>query len=193
MSLLYPDALPYHVTIGDEEFEIRPQYYIILGILKILQNEELEPGEQAAFSIDVFYGDETKPTDPEAAMKALQEFIERGSWSNGYQGKPAKEELLDWEYDAPFIWASMKQAYPFWDWSDAHWWEFKAAFDSLPETTKIKEVMRIRSMEITSEMDATTARNVREMKNHYRINRGAAAKHKTAKEIEAELKRKAGV
>lgn len=185
MSMLYPGALPEAVEVDGSVFAIRPQYYIALEIMRILGDPSLDRGIGLAASLDLFYVDAI-PTDIENAAAAMFEFITRGSWDNGYKGKATKVRILDWEIDAPFIWASMKQAYPFWDWSQAHWWEFKAAFDSLPSDSKIKEVMSIRQRTESKDMSADQKKALKEVKAAYALAAGGSGR-RTAKEIEAEL------
>lgn len=194
MSLLYPDALPKTVWVNGYEYAVRWKFYVVLTIIKILDNftpfegEELLSADRIFLALDLFYVDDI-PLNVDAAFRAMQEFIKRGSWDNGYQGKRADEPVLDWELDAPFIWASMKQAYPFWDWSEAHWWEFKAAFDSLPATSKIKEVMEIRLRNTSSEMSSKEREAIYELKRAYALPKKGVSRRKAA-DIEAELKEK---
>ena len=193
MSILYPNALPEAVCINGTDYRIRPQFYIILEIIQILngaRDQGLTPAERMALALELFYRD--APPDATTAIQAMQEFTAKGSWDNGYTGRRTgdTEQILDWDIDAPFIWASLKQAYPFWDWSQAHWWEFKAAFDSLPASSKIKEVMRIRAQKIDSKMDREQQEELRELKRAYSLEKRAAPKRR-AKDIEAELKARA--
>lgn len=196
MSLLYPDALPKTVCIDGEEHAIRWKFYAILTIMQILdtsipfEGEDLLPEDRVLLALDFFYRDDS-PRNLNGATEAMLEFIRRASWDNGYEGKQAKEHVLDWELDAPFIWASMKQTYPFWDWSEAHWWEFKAAFDSLPASSKIKEVMAIRLRKVDSKMSPREREALHEMKRAYALPVRARARRKAA-DIEAELKAKVG-
>ena len=188
MSLLYPDALPRSVCIHGAEYAIRWQYYITLEILKIFDDDELEVEAKAGLVLDLFYADKM-PDDAAAAFQAMQEFINRGSWDNGYRGKKQSGRLVDFEIDAPFIWASFRQAYPAWDWSDAHWHEWKAAFDSLPSTSKVKEVMQIRAQETTGKMDAKHREAIEEAKRAFALP-DKNLQGRRATDIEAELKRK---
>ena len=100
---------------------------------------------------------------------------------------------MDWEIDAPFIWASMKQAYPFWNFENAHWWEFKAAFDALADTAKINEVIKIRLKEITSDMTAGQKKAWASLKRQYALPEkpGEKLTKRSADDIEADLRRQA--
>lgn len=196
MSLLYPGALPETVCIDGEDYSVRWKFYAILTILKILDNstpfegEDLSLEGRMVLALDFFYRDSI-PHNWGGALEAMFEFIRRASWDNGYKGKEADEHVLDWEIDAPFIWASMKQAYPFWDWGEAHWWEFKAAFDSLPAASKIKEVMSIRLRKFDAGMNSKEREALHELKRAYSLPVRSQSKRRAA-DIEAELKAKVG-
>lgn len=183
-----PDGFPQTVEIDGEAYGIRWQYYIILNILKTLQDEELNEWIRINLVLDLFFVDRI-PEDIVQAFGAMMAFINAGTWSNGYVGHEELQTCMDWDIDAPFIWASMKQAYPYWDWSQAHWWEFKAAFDSLPDDAKINSVIRIRAMKLHKDMSAEQKQAVRELKEMYAL----PVKRRSAKEIEAELKARVGV
>jgi hypothetical protein len=183
--MLYPDALPKVVCIDGVDYPIRYQYYIVLEIIKVLEDFDLSDIERIYVSLDLFY--KKIPKDTQKALKAMELFIAKGSWTNGYQGKEENQNVLSFELDAPFIWASMKQTYPFWDWSQAHWWEFKAAFDSLPSTTKIKEIIQIRLQKIDSKMDKQTAKSIRELQKYYALPVKNIPARRKAVDIEAEL------
>lgn len=191
MSLLRPDDLPYSVTVDGVEYDILPQYFIILEIFKLMDDDMLSDYNKARYMLELFYAD-TVPPDTQHAFDAMWEFIRRGNWDNGYRGKESNRRVLDWEVDAPFIWASMKQAYPLWDWSNAHWWEWKAAFDSLPATAKISEVMQIRTQKIDGKMESKAREALRELKRAYALPAKDTGDRRTAAEIEAELKASLG-
>ena len=197
MSLLYPNAPPKAVCIDGQDHAIRWKFYAILTVIKILDNstpfegEKLIPEDRVALALDLFYRDGI-PRNLSGAAEAMFEFIRRASWDNGYEGKKTDGRVLDWDLDAPFIWASMKQAYPFWDWREAHWWEFKAAFDSLPASSKIKEVIAIRLRKVDSKMSSKEQEALHELKRAYALPIKTQSKRKAA-DIEAELKAKVGV
>lgn len=192
MSLLYPDSLPKSVTVNGNEYEIRWEYYIILEILKIYSDKTLSDNERAYFILDLFYEDSI-PANTEDALKAVNAFVDGASWDNGYVNEEKSDRrVMDWDMDAPFIWASMKQTYPFWDFSNAHWWEFKAAFDALPDTAKINEVIKIRLKEITGDMTSEQRKAWMTLKKQYELPDASGEKtNRSAKDIEADLKRQA--
>jgi len=191
MSLLRPDDLPYSVTVDGVEYGILPQYFIIIEIFALMEDDTLSDHVKARHMLDLFYAD-VVPPDARHALDAMWEFIRRGSWNNGYRGKESNERVIDWELDAPFIWASMKQAYPLWDWSKAHWWEWKAAFDALPATAKINEVLQIRTQKIDGKMEPRARDTLRELKRAYALPDKGAGDRRTAAEIEADLKASLG-
>ncbi|GEM_PF-5524183 len=193
MSLLYPDSLPKSVIVDDIEYEIRWQYYVVLELLKLFSDRTMSDNEKAYFIFDLFYVG-IVPENKEYALKAVTAFIDGGSWDNGYESEEKSDRpVMDWNIDAPFIWASMKQTYPFWDWSQAHWWEFKAAFDALPDTAKINEIIRIRLKSITGDMTSEQRKAWVALKKQYALPERPGEKYtdRSAQDIEADLKRQA--
>jgi len=193
MSILYPNSLPKSVFVDDVEYSIRSEYYIVLEIIRIIGDTELDEQTKMFFILDLFFVDDV-PEDLQLSYTAIINFIDKASWSNGYKRKYTDDtEVMSWEIDAPFIFASMKQAYPYWDWSNAHWWEFKACFDSLPDNAKINEIIKLRSMKITSDMSPDIKRDLLEVKKVYALPKKQQAEHKTAKQLEEELIERAKV
>ena len=69
---------------------------------------------------------------------------------------------MDYEKDADIIYASFMHAYGidlFKERGRLPWWKFVALFHALPENTKIREVIKIRQMD----MPAATSRNQKEI------------------------------
>lgn len=193
MSLLYPDFSPKSVLVDGEEYDIRWQYYIALEIIRLFSDTTMTDQDKAYLIINLFYAEDV-PSDISNALKAVNTFIDGGTWDNGYESEEKDNvRIMDWDIDAPFIWASMKQSYPAWDWSNAHWWEFKAAFDALPETAKINEVIKIRLKKITGDMTSEQRKAWKALKKQYALPERAGEKYKerSAQDIEADLKRQA--
>jgi hypothetical protein len=190
VSILYPDSLPLAVCVDGVDYPIRPEFYIVLETIAIMKNDELPVKIRLEQMFDLFYKD-TIPQNIDSALDALLQFVNAGSWSNGYQSKNKSDNLLDWEKDAPFIWASMKQTYPNWDFTHAHWFEFKACFDSLPDNCKINDVIRIRNTKITSSMGKEQREAMQELKQMYALPKKKNVKSKSPRELEAELKKRA--
>jgi hypothetical protein len=190
MSILYPNSLPYAVCVDGVDYPIRPEFYIVLELISLMKNDELPAKKRLEQMFDLFYKDAI-PQNIDSALDALLQFINAGSWSNGYQSKQKSDTLLDWEKDAPFIWASMRQTYPSLDFTHAHWFLFKACFDSLPDNCKINDVIRIRATKITSSMSKEQRESMQELKQIYALPKKKSVKQKSPKELEAELKKRA--
>lgn len=65
--------------------------------------------------------------------------------------QPSRERILDFRLDEEYIYASFRQAYGMdlhRESGRLHWKTYLALFQGLPEDTKIREVMRIRAMEL---------------------------------------------
>lgn len=85
-----------------------------------------------------------------------------------------QKKAVDFEQDSDYIYASFMEAYGL-DLVDCqgklHWKKFMALFQGLPEKTKIKEVMRIRGMEMpeATKNNQKEIQNLMELKSYYAL------------------------
>lgn len=87
-------------------------------------------------------------------------------------GPPKK--LMDFEADSDYIYASFKQAYDMdllKERGRLEWRRFCELLDGLPENTKLKEVMRIRAMEVPepTKYNWKERQNILQLKAHYAL------------------------
>lgn len=83
-------------------------------------------------------------------------------------------KTVDFTQDANYIFASFKQAYNIdLQASKIHWNAFTALFSSLPESTKIREIMSIRARPIPArnKHNATEIQNLLKLKEFYALHR----------------------
>lgn len=85
-----------------------------------------------------------------------------------------QKKTVDFEQDSDYIYASFMEAYGL-DLVDCqgklHWKKFMALFQGLPEKTKIKEVMRIRAMDMpeAGKHNQKEIQNIMELKSYYAL------------------------
>jgi len=133
-----------------------------------------------------FYADEIPP-DLQKALEACFEFIVAGNYQSHGKNKPSSDDampLYDFQADHQLIYASMCQAYGE-AWRDWHWWAWKAAFDHLPESTPIKQVIAIRARKPDKYMSGKERANLSELKELYRLNKATEELEMTPAEIES--------
>lgn len=185
MNLLY-SKLPDYVEVSGVEYKINVRYTYILKIFEIIEDNEQSDEEKTIGILSLFYKEKI-PDDIEAAINAVFEFIGAGSYQTNYRGKGSGKALFLYTRDHQLIWASMAQTYGLdWKHHQLHWWEFKAAFDNLPEDTPIKSVIRIRGKKIKAKMSSEEKQDLLDAKQMYSLD-GNIEKQQTAAEIEKEL------
>jgi hypothetical protein len=174
--------------VDGEKYQVNYYYHAILKIIDLLGSGEWSDEEKIPQALGLFYLGNI-PGDVEAALNALFSFIGKGSYQTNYRrGQGNNKILYDYQKDQQLIWASMAQTYGL-DWTSRrlHWWEFKAAFDNLPEDTPIKNVIRIRSTKIKTKMSSEEKQQLLELKEIYALEGGAGAPQMTAQELEKQL------
>lgn len=85
-----------------------------------------------------------------------------------------QQKLMDFEADSEYIYASFRQAYGMdllKERGKLQWRRFCELVDGLPEKTKLKEVMRIRAMEIPepTRYNQKERQNIMELKAYYAL------------------------
>lgn len=179
--LLYPD-LSHSVTIDGIEYEVNTKYFIVLKILE-LSKKDLKETIKAKLFLDLFYKDGFGD-NPLLALEAMWAWIQDGNLKINSIDEEESEPVLDYLKDDQFIFASMCQTYGE-VWKNWHWYEWKAAFDNLPDNTPIKQIMSIRGQKIKSSESAEEKIRIRKLKKIYSL--GEENKNRTGDEILAEL------
>lgn len=179
MNLLKPLRTT-KINIDGKDYKIRYQFYYILEILKILDNKKLNEETKVTYILDYFY--EKMPNNLEKAVKELFNFIGEGNYKTNLKSEP-KEPDFSWDKDHQIIWASMTQVYGN-SWKNWHWFEFKAAFDNLPQDSPINRVIEIRTQKIDPKMNIKEKQKIKELKDYYSL---GEEKKETPKDIEERL------
>lgn len=145
-------GLPKSVNLGEEEYEIRTDYSVILDIFEVLNDAELTNAEKCQCVILIFYVDYEKiPTFLyEEAIKQCFAFIDGGERKNA-QKMP---KLMDWEQDFPLIVSAVNRVIgedirtidydPQENKGGLHWYTFKSAFQEIGGDCLFSQVINIR-------------------------------------------------
>lgn len=132
---------PYWVTVGKRRYRLRPYFNRVLAAVDVLQDENLVMRDKIDTANALLYRIPRKgrPDLLEAALTLLL--------GKGRGGK--SEPVFDFGQDAGYIYAAFRQAYGI-DLFRArlHWWEFVALFESLPDNTRMAQIINIRSQPI---------------------------------------------
>ncbi len=127
--------LPMALNFGGRDWEINTDYRDILNILVAFEDEELNDSEKVYVCLKNIYVDYDEiPRDMmQQAYDAAIEFIDHG---HPDEKKPSKK-TMDWEQDAPLIFAAVNTVAGFEVRSKdyIHWWTFMGYFMEIKETT----------------------------------------------------------
>lgn len=187
------DALPYSVTIDDDEVEVNTDFRSMMITEMLILNPEISKEDKVAQVFYNFYGENIPVWNlDESAKKFLwfylcgepEEAERRASGSSG-----RIKRIYDFEYDAPLIYAAFLSQYGI-DLQEIeylHWWKFKAMFNSLRNSLFV-EVMQCRAVKITKNMGKEQKAYYQRMKDLYRLPDGKnVTESKKEKELIAAL------
>ena len=141
------------VELGKMKFLINPAFDIVLEIQRLFAEEELTERDKVeqALSMLVVNGRRLRTLGIKAKVDLLHEIYRQCINTRKHPPSRKNIKVLDFEYDGGYIYSSFMLDYGI-DLIDEQgrlpWKKFIALFQGLSENTKIREVMRIRSMDI---------------------------------------------
>lgn len=130
--------LPESVEINGKEFEIEPDFRIILTILSSFEDGELNPEERAEIMLNLFYSDpgELSPEDLEEALKKAVWFIDGGDTAEEEFKPVSRKPVMSWTQDEKMIFSAVNSSAGFEvravDY--LHWWTFLSYFSAVSES-----------------------------------------------------------
>ena len=175
MGFLTDYQIPY-VEYKGRSYKINVAYDSILNIQRMYKEEqELDGAEKLDIAVGILI-DSGKPERLTYAEKCeLLELIYREHVNVKERPKVGKQKkVLDFEEDGEYIYASFMQDYGI-DLIEQQgklaWKKFIALFQGLSEKTKIKEVMKIRGMDIPSpnKHNQKEIKQITELKMYYAL------------------------
>ena len=156
---------------------VNPAFDIVLEIQRMYREASLTELEKAqcALQMMVLNTWNLKLYTPEEQLELLEEICKNFiSTKKRPQLRPASVPVLDFEEDGDYIYASFMQEYGI-DLIDAQgklpWRKFLYLFNGLSADTKIKQVMRIREMEVPpfNGKNAKQIQEINELKSYYAL------------------------
>lgn len=151
-------------------------YDNILLLQKLYGEDELDAGDKIVQALKMLTKDRFKVwllTDLEKAE--LLEKITKEKISLPERSHIGKQQkLMDFDVDSEYIYASFRQAYGMdllKERGRLQWRRFCELLDGLPEKTKLKEVMRIRAMDVPepTKYNQKERQNIMELKAYYAL------------------------
>lgn len=166
----------YLVEFGPSEYLVNPSFDVILDIQSLYREEGLNSLDKLNQALRMLGVSERKICGlPISERKELLELIYR-QFVNTRKHAPSNQKLplMDFEHDSEYIYASFMLDYGI-DLVDQQgclsWRKFIALFQGLSEHSKIREVMRIRSMDVPRYNGKNTKeiQQIQELKSFYAL------------------------
>lgn len=156
---------------------VNPAFDIVLEIQKLYREEELTDFEKMdqALAMLVVNDWNLKLFSVAEKKELLDEIIRRHiQTKKRHQPNQNKMTVLDFEEDGDYIYASFMQDYQIdliEEQGKLPWKKFMYLFNGLSDQTKIKQVMRIRSMDIPeyNGKNGKYIQEIRELKSYYTL------------------------
>lgn len=173
------DDLPYTVMVAGVQIPIAADYRTGILFEQTLSDPGMPDDEKLNTVLALYYGNDIFQLLSD--METVQEALDRIMWfyrcgadepeetGNG-GGASGKEPPFSYEHDAGYIYAAFVEAYGI-DLTKnrLHWWQFRALFLGLPETTLFCRIMGYRTMEIPAKMPKEKKRFYQRMKRIYKL------------------------
>lgn len=169
MNLLY-DPLPEAVLVAGHAYRIYTDYRDWMRFFAMQEDASGTPRQKLLLSLD-WYKERPPIQYLEASIQALMQFAQREQYKRQTEARHTSERLLDWSYDAPYLYAAFLSVYRL-DLirvEHLHWHVFLAMLDGLPDDTPIKQRMQYRSVNLAAVKDPQERRRIAAIQDKIRI------------------------
>lgn len=167
---------------------INTDFRYMLQIDALLRDKEIPGREKIMLALGIFYKQPEKITDVEKSVDDLLDFFLCGEKPKQGSGGGSGKRIYDFEQDAPYIYASFRQAYGINLATDSlHWWEFTALFSALPDDCIMSKIMSYRGMDLKG-MKGKQKRFYEDMQARYRLDRQDEPQYNSTQDRDAAYK-----
>ena len=170
--------IPCNKVITDKsKFVINPAYDTVLEVQKLYKEDTLTEFEKIDQTLKMLVRNKwnLRLLNPEEKQKLLSVITKRYvEVEKRSQIKKSPFPVLDFEKDGDYIYASFMQAYKI-DLIEEQgrlpWKKFLYLFNGLPADTKLKQIMRIRQMQVPeyNGKNSKEIQEINEMKSYYAL------------------------
>ncbi|WP_078577326.1 Gp15 family bacteriophage protein [Salipaludibacillus agaradhaerens] len=179
------DPLVTSFLYGDKEYSIDLAFDNVLDVFDVLNDSTLRDHEKADTCLALLLGNDNYEKDKLVEIWNLiyEEFIkneEKQPIEYDLKGNPMpvkedeeKEQLIDLDKDAQYIYASFRQAYDINllnEQGRLHWQEFQALLHGLPDDTILKRIIQIRGWKPSKGDSADYKEAMRKLQKVYALN-----------------------
>jgi hypothetical protein len=157
------DALPTQW----QGFLIKTDFRQVLKFFKLIKDKRFNEKEKSLIILKLFF--EEVPDSAEV-WDFIKWYINLGQDDNQEQEQGNEKKVFDFGADHGRIYSAFLQVYNI-DLTNVnlHWWAFMQLLESIPDNTKLMSVIKIRQEKIKPNQDKEYARQLRKLKNMYRI------------------------
>ena len=144
--MTFCEGLPYTVKWSGRRWRIRPAFDNVLCALRTLDDTDLPPDERRNIALAYLMDGDYRNAD--GLLNAVLETLDLVPKQSD---KPKGERALDLYLDTPYIYAAFMQAYGidlYEQRGKLHWLKFHALLSSIPQCTRLSDIMQIRTREV---------------------------------------------
>jgi hypothetical protein len=164
-----------HVWHENRYYTVNPSYDIVLDLQKVYRDSRLNDIDKINTALRMLI---VRPKrihmSTNQKMNLLQAIYDQCIKIPERHSPKNQQKVFDFEFDGEYIYSSFMEEYGI-DLIEQrgklHWKKFLALFQGLSEKTKIREVMKIRSMEIPSpnRHNRKEIQSIMELKSYYAL------------------------
>ncbi len=157
------------LSISGEEYEIRTDFRVWINVSEIFSSSTLSSAEKIIKIFSLIFSSNTLPPSIDEALKSIGGFLSPFSPSIGEKGSGGGKPSFSFSHDGGYIYAAFLSQYGI-DLTSAHlhWWRFLALFFAL-DSCKFTEIVKIRTLDLSTIKDPNEKRFIRKLKRLYRL------------------------
>lgn len=167
MSIL-TEKLPDYIEVNNKKYPINSDFRHWIKVTGIVFGNDSEFKKLANVFCEVF--SELPDAPAGEILSAVMSFYSPPQKINATENNKAGKRQYDFDYDAELIYSAFLQQYGI-DLScvKMHWWQFKALFDGLNDSTQFIKVVGYRSIKLSDIKDKEQKKYYRKMKQLYKL------------------------
>lgn len=160
----------------NRNYNVCCSFDVVLEVQRMYKDDRLTDMDKVNQALSMLTTNKVKvwALHPEQKVELLNQVIREHIELPKRPQSGRQTKTVDFALDGDFIYASFMQAYDI-DLMEhqgkLHWKKFIALFQGLPDGTKIKEVMRIRGMDVPAptKYNSKELQNITELKSYYAL------------------------
>ncbi|MEG0897339.1 MAG: Gp15 family bacteriophage protein [Ruthenibacterium sp.] len=174
MYELYAD-LPKSVVFKRRTYALNLSFDNVLSCYSLLSDPRVLDADRLPWTVQKLAGAETKKLCEQDLYLLFETIFDTYINCTKRTASPKnKPKTLDFSCDSDLIYAAFMQTYQidlFAEHGHLPWWKFYALLQGLPDSTKLRQVMRIRAQDIPSpnKYNAEEIKNLIEQKQYYAL------------------------